>query len=286
MVEVFVVPDKPSPYFRGIFDSLVTDYSFQSIRLIEMNRVDKMFAAIADNPNMNHFLQLFNGMDHCSSTHVLLHDADLFLSPGNFLRKHFEACASSHYNVLGVNVKKFTDDGRPLAATWEMMASMEWLKSFKPYELKAQVTFINGKRYEFDTMLLPQYMTSPAKIALRSADAEFVHINYLISRYRRYLKTQKPFEDSQFKLLFIKLLIDSHDTADWKHDVPSMENCIAGLTGHDSKVSYTQEETASYYPYARGKIQKLCQLGLLTPNQKKTIVRSIEPFDQWFQWPQ
>lgn len=283
MIEVFVIPDRPNPGFRAIYKSLCTRYPLPNIRLIEMCGIDRLFSRIVDNPNMNHFLQLINGIANSSSTHVLFHDADLFLMPGNSLRLHFEECCVRRLYALGIDSRSSLID-RDLVATWEMVARTEWLRSFKPTMLKAQIALVDGKWHGFDTTLLAQHLTNHEKIGCSLRNMQFFHINYLISLYRKYQKSPKPFEDTQFKLLTMRLIFDIFSTEKWQSDLPPMDSFIAALTGKDKFISYTKGETAKYYPRARSKIKSLSELWLLKPEQVSKIQREILPFDQWFEW--
>jgi len=285
LIEVLVIPDKPTINFRCIYERMIKSYSLPGVRLIEMSKRDQIIGRLINHASLFHFLQIINGVNNSKSTHVLLHDCDLFLSPGNFLQNHFKECVSRDLSILGVNPReRRKGEICHLVATWEMMATVEWFKRFKPEQFRAQVREVNGRTREFDTTHLPQSLSNPQEISFHTINSEFVHFNYVIATYRNFTKSSKPFEDNNFKILLISILIDAINTSTWQYYVPSIENCIDGLTGQDKLVSYISKETALNYPKFREKIEKLLMLNILTSDAIQKIRNTINIFDKKFNW--
>src|ERR1019366_202861 len=85
------------------------------------------------NPGRNHALQLITGVSRSRATHIVLHDADLFILRRDLHRREFEMARQRRLACLGISSAWdpwFAEHGRQLAATWELCAQVEWLRSF------------------------------------------------------------------------------------------------------------------------------------------------------------
>lgn len=286
--EILVIPDFPSNEFREVFFGILKKTQHANIsRLVEMNRFQQLIGRLSGSGNLFHFLQLINGIENSSSSYLIFHDADLFLPPGDFLFKRFELCSSKNLSVLGMDPRKkrYTEGCQHFVATWEMVACYEWIYRFKPYQLRGmQQLNVNGKNITFDTTHLMQFLSDRKEIQHEKISSDFVHFNYVITTYRRFLKAPKPYEDRWFKLLLIRLLVDSFESIGWKYqELPTLNEFEAALNGEkfESKLSCYSSESKAYYPIFRGNIDRLLNLGCF---EKKTIVRmndKIKPFDRY-----
>lgn len=288
IVEALVIPDQPSPAYRRIYEGIVAELpkpAFE-VRLVEMGKIDRLLGQLSGGGNTYHFLQLINGIEHSRGEHVLFHDSDLFLPPGETLARRFEEYLARKVSVFGVNPRRsvYNEDCQHFVATWEMLTSRAWLTRFKPYLMRGQTATVNGKTYGFDTTLLPQFMSSPSEIQHNVLNNAIVHFNYIITTYRNFNKSPKPFPDKAFKMLFIRLLVDALDNSGWEYQLPSLENCVAGLAGSDPLISYVDADASAGYPEFRQKFQELLELGLLEPAAVDKLKQSIAPFDTHFGW--
>jgi hypothetical protein len=136
-----------------------------------------------------------------------------------------------------------------MVATWEMIASLEWLMRFQPYEHRGHKRFFRGRLINFDSTLFPQFLTDPAEVGINKeyGQDEFLHFSFVISIYRLFCKSRGPFEDKYFKLLLIRSLIDALGEAGCTYSVPSMKGLVGALAGTDEKVSYRALETRKNY---------------------------------------
>ncbi len=288
IVEALVIPDQPSPAYREVYGKIRAELPTPAfdVRLVEMGAMDRLLGKISGGGNTFHFLQLINGIEHSRGQHVLFHDSDLFLPPGDTLAKRFEEYLARGVSVFGVNPRRsvYNEHCQHFVATWEMLTSRAWLTRFKPYLMRGQTATVKGKTYEFDTTLLPQCMSAPEEVQHNVLNNAMVHFNYIITTYRNFNKSPKPFHDSAFKMLFIRLLVDALDHSGWHYDLPTLQSCVAGLAGADPSISYADSEAAAAYPEFRGKFQELLELGLLDRAAVSTLAESIAPFDAKFAW--
>jgi hypothetical protein len=285
--DVLVIPDQPSASFARAYNEIIKHQPLLPTRLIQMSSLDKLVGRLSKSPNLFHFLQLLYGVNNTSTTHVMLHDADLFLRPGSFLRDQFELCRGRSLSILGLNPrqKESKNAGRLLVGTWEMMATVEWFKRFTPYQHRGRPRLFNGELRKFDTTLFPQNLTNPDEIGFNTSTQNFVHFRFVISTYRMYKTSQGPYEDKNFKILLIRLLIDSLQGTRWEYDVPTLESCISGLEGRDKRISYTSPEAAANYHHPfRARIERLLNLGTLNSEQTRTIRESVRSFDERFRY--
>lgn len=288
MVEVLVIPDQPSREYREMFEIILEKLESPSIdvRLVEMSLIDKLTGKSSGSGNTYHFLQLINGIEHSKGSHLLFHDADLFLPPGNILRDRFEECLSRKLSVFAVNPRPgvYTEDCKHFVATWEMLVTREWLYRFKPYQMRGRLVKLKGKWHRLDTTHLAQFLSKPSEIQHHTLAQSIVHFSFVISIYRQFRMSSKPFKDNNFNMLLIRLLVDAIDDSEWQYNLPSLTCCINGLSGEDKYLCYTDPETAVTYPKFRKKLQSLTEMGLFGQNVIERIRRDIEPFDRKFNY--
>lgn len=289
--EVFVIPDVPSAEFRSTFQALRAGCGVEA-ELCEMGHKARMFGKWSKgNPHAYHFLQLFEGITRARSEYVLFHDADLFIQDPTFLRSYFEKCMSERAGVFGVSPvwdSWYAENGYlHLVATWEMLASTDWLRRFPPHLHHGHEGVIDGKRHRFDTALYPQCLTDPREIKLLAGAPDFVHFNYVICTYRKFLVhggSAGPFEDEHFRLLLIRLLIDAFDRTGHAYAVPSLAELTDAVHGRSDRVGYSDPQTRSHYPEFRGKLSALLGSSYFDPESRKACEAAIALFDQVMQW--
>ncbi len=286
LAEILVIPDIPSQEFRAVFHKLTEGLSSPTIRLIEMGARDMAVARLYQTPNVYHFLQILNGIQNARATHLLLHDADLFLFSRDFLRRHYEECLQKRLSVLGVDRRTIArlPGQSHTVATWEMLASAGWAMRFKPHEHRGHRRLFRGRFVNFDSTLLPQSLTDPAEIGIneRFGEDDYIHFNFVISVYRLFRKSRGVFEDEHFKLLLIRSLIDALGDAGWAYSVPAMAELIDALDGKDEKVSYVRSRKG--YEIFRRNLERLIRSGILGAEASDTMRRGLVPFDERFGW--
>jgi len=250
--------------------------------------IDRTVARRLNNGGHNHFLQLKNGVEASRTTHVLLHDADLFIVAPDFLKSHYEACVARQLACIGVSPAwdawyRANGYGH-VTATWELLFEVAWAQQFPPHAHHGHQGVINGVAHEFDTTFLPQCQTPAERIGRHEKEWDFVHFNYVICTYREFQKSVRRFEDTNFRVLLVRLLIDACDRSGWVYDAPPISELAMGLRNPSRRVTYTKQETKRNYPEFRLKLKEMLEKGRLSTAQCASIRKGIEAFDRAFDW--
>ncbi|MBF2063324.1 MAG: hypothetical protein IGS39_02655 [Calothrix sp. C42_A2020_038] len=285
LFEALVIPDQFVPGFAELLQTW-QDKHYYPIRLINPNPLEQLISRYQNNPHNNHWLQLVRGVNTTRTTHVLLHDADLFITEDIFMKTHYETCKSENLACLGVSPvwdTWYKEQGiNHIAATWEMMFNVDWMRSFHPWEHRGHDSEIAGKAHTFDTTLLPQCKTKPELIKYHQQEWGFIHFNYVICTYRWFQKSKGSFEDECFRILLIRLLINVFDTSSWKYQVPELDELIKGITDKNNAVTYVQQKTRSQYFEFRTKLQTLIDSQLLDSEKASILYDGADKFDKAF----
>jgi len=285
LVETIVVPD--SQLKRGFTELVKTwskDYSVSPVRVAKFQPLEMLLNRYHRNPFNNCWHQLIRGIEASRTNYCLLHDVDLFLLEPDLLKKHYESCVEKQVACMGVSEvwdPWFKENGVDhIVATWELMFDVNWAKSFEPWEHRAHYELALGELHSFDMMLWTQYQTQPNRITRHEKEWGFVHFNHVTSTYRRFQQHKAPYEDSYFRLLLMRLLINAYDPSDWAYDIPSLEYLCQGVTDPSHRVTYLQEETRLHYPEFRTKLQQLIESPILDDQQATTLSQGITAFDR------
>jgi len=288
LVETLVIPDQLTAGLPELLEAWAKDYVISPIRLVPLTALDQLLAQKLNHPSLTHWLQLFRAAIVTRTTHAVLHDADLFMIDSNFLKIHYETCVNRRLACLGVSPiwdSWFSDQKiHHVVATWEMMFELDWLRSFEPWQHQAHENVIDGKWHEFDTTLWTQCRTVPERVGRHEQEAGFIHFGHVISSYRWFQQSPRPYEDEQFRLLLIRLLIDAYDPSGWPYDVPSMDELTAGLVDAANRVIYLKDSTRQRYPHFRYQLQQLIQSGLLSEKRTSILKNGIASFDRALGW--
>src|SRR5581483_1707829 len=141
-----------------------------------------------------------------------------------------------------------------------------------------------GERHTFDTTLFAQCHTPPERIDFQEMQGGYVHFNYVISTYRFFQKSTAPFEDSHFRILLVRLLIDAFDKSGGTYEAPCSADLAKGLLDPMNRVTYLKKETLDHYPEFRTKFQELLRSPLLDSSQAEILRAGIRPFDEALRW--
>jgi hypothetical protein len=288
LVEVLVIPDRLPPGFADRFDALAVRHAALPLRFVGLMPIEHLTSGLND-PFLNAWLQFVRGIGAARATHALLHDADLFITHPDYLKTHYETCAGSGLACLGARQvwdRWYRQNGFPhVAATWELMMTVAWARSFEPSLHRASMHEVAGRPHPCDTTLFPQVLTAPELIRVRPrADGDFVHFAHVICTYRYFQKSRGPYEDTMFRLLLVRLLIDAWDRSGWAYELPALEELARGLADGTRRVTYVAAETGENYASFRRKLQKLMESALLDHDRVATLSRGIRPFDDAFGW--
>lgn len=286
LVETLVIPDKWMPGFHELLETWAKNYFISPIRLVDLNAFEQLITHFQNNPHTNCWLQMVRGVEAVRTTHALWHDADLFLCEPDFLKTHYETCVEQSLACMGVSRAWDTwyqEQGiNHLTSTWELIFDVNWLRSFKPWEHRGHDGIVAGKTHTFDITFWPQCQTRPEQIGRHHKEWGFIHFNYVIGTYRWFQRSRGPYEDDNFRLLLVRLLIDAYDRSGWFYEVPCLGDLLRGITDSCNRVTYLKEETRQRYPEFRAKLQQLLESNLLS-NDKVSLLRDgVQPFDQAF----
>jgi hypothetical protein len=283
--EVIVLPDRMTPEFGAAFRRCAQRFSWTPLRLITPGAAGRLVERQTSAPSVRHFAQLFPGLRATTTTHVLFHDADLFIQDRSFLARHYAACADHDRACVGVSPvwdPWFAEHGLDhLVGTWELMADMRWLRSFAPHEHRPHDSALDGRPHTFDTTLLPQAVTPAQRVALNeAAEGAFTHFSYVTGWYRIFQAARGPVEDKRFNLLLIRLLLDAFGEP---NDVlPSLERFVQGIEDPAVPVTYTGPAPREHYPTFRGRLDEVLAGPTLPRERADRVEESLAPFDAAF----
>lgn len=286
LVEVVVIPDNVPNGFIEYFNKLKKNWKNSPIRLATLNPAERFIIRHCNNPHMNNWLQFVRGCNSVSATHVLWHDADLFITEKDFMRRHFENCQKSNLYCYGLSEVWdcwYKENGFSyLTSTWELIMELDWVKRFKPWQHRGHDSVVNDMKHTFDITLFPQCLTSPHKISYWRGFRGFVHFNYIIGNYRNFQNSKGSFEDAGLKLLFIRLLIDLFDDSGGECDVPKFQEMLHSISCGYGRVTYNHDDRKKEYKDFRSKATSLKESFLLNEQQKALVKDRLDQLDSLF----
>jgi hypothetical protein len=289
LVETLVIPDnRLMPGFSDRLNQWAKNYAISPIRLVPQTPLEWTFTRFHKNAHNNCWMQMVRGINAVRTTHALWHDVDLFIHEPDFLKAHYETCVTKNYACLGVSKawdSWFEERGiTHLVGTWELMFDVNWVRSFSPWQHRGHDEIVNGERHTWDISFWPQYQTPPEQVGRHEKEWGFIHFNYITGNYRRFQQSSGSFEDKEFKLLLVRLLIDAYDKSGWVYEVPSAIDLAEGITDSSRRVTYVQEQTWQNYPAFRAKFQQLMDSKLLDDEKTSALATGIAPFDRRYGW--
>lgn len=286
LVETLVIPDRQPKGFAGLVDRFTADWPHRKPRIVSLGPIDRLVVERMRNPHFNCWLQFVNGVNASRATHAVWHDADLFINDGGFLDEQHKLSTERGLACMGVSPvwdEWFRKRGlEHVTATWELMWENAWVRSFAPWMHRGHDGEFKGETHTFDITLLPQALTAPERVGRRERTESFVHFNYVISTYRWFQKSEGPFDDSKFRLLLVRLLIEAFDDSGWEYEVPGLDELARGVGDRTRRVFYDGAEAEGAYGEFRGKLERLIALPMLTPRQAEVIRSGVAPFDRMF----
>jgi len=281
-VETLVIPDVPSAAFHQAYKKASARFDVGPMRLIELTPIARAMQRMAGNQGgTNYFLQVHAGMAAATTTHVLFHDADLFIEDTGFMARHHRCCADQGLACLGVS-PAWDDWLREhgfghVVATWELMLDTRWVREFKPWQHRGHRARLNGEEHGFDVTLYTQALTAPERCALHDATASFEHFNYVIGTYREFQHAGGgPYEDDKFLLLLIRLLSDAFEAP--AGDIPSVPELARGIKHDGGPVIYRAAAARQYREFRR-KLERVVAGRLFGPDIRRGILGALGPFE-------
>jgi hypothetical protein len=169
--------------------------------------------------------------------------------------------------------------GLKLAATWELVARVEWLRSFSPYQHIGHPDELFDESHVFDTTLFPQAVTDPNKVDHAGLSDEFVHFNYVITAYRFFQRHGPGYLDDRFLMLFISLMTDLLGAGKYGSALPVPEKMVEALHASSPAIQFPAAAIATE-TYERFRL-KLGQV-LVAPWLPAASVTRIQPIIEEF----
>lgn len=281
-VSTVVLPDVRTPEVESIVARQRASWP-GPLELLPLPRPERWVLPRLRNPGRNHGVQLITGIAASKSSHVVLHDADLFLLGEAAHEQQYSFAVANDLSVLGVSPAWdgwFAERGLQLAATWEMLATVDWLRRHPPHRLIGHDAVLFGELHTFDTTFWAQAHTDPREIAVRALTDDLIHFNYVISAYRAYQRSSGPFHDSDLRLLLIRVLIDLFDTTQTPYALPDLDLLAAGLGDPGAAVYYLASDAATYAAF-RGRLDGIVT-GPWASERRARVAPALRAFDDWF----
>jgi hypothetical protein len=284
-VETIVLPDQDTPAVRAIVDRARRHWS-GPLRLRPLPLPERWLLPRLKSGSRNHGMQVVAGVEAAKAQYVVLHDADLFMLRRDFLRSQFEHCRDGGLYCTGVNPvwdRWYADRGMVLAATWEMVASTAWLRSYAPWRQIGHDDTLHGERHTFDTTLYAQAVTDRSRIDIVPRDQDFVHFNYVITSYRDYQRRRGTYRDTDFRLLLIRLFVDLFSQVTGPPAVPALDVLAAGLGATSGLVVYPDAgEGQSRYADFRARLGRALQGSFVDDTRRRQALSALRPFDAYY----
>ena len=283
--EILVIPDISTVAFRALVADTKPTCLDVPVRYCQDNIVRRLGARLWNSACFYYFTQLACGINHTRSRFALLHDADLFLTDSNFIEGQYQEISSRDLDLFGVDRvwdSWYAENGYPhVTATWEMMLSTKWARSFRPILHRGHTNTVNGRSHKFDVTLLPQCFTPPGQIGRREISDSFIHFNYVIGTYRQYLKQRSSFMDEKFIIPLLRLLIDEFDPYVPYSTLPSWSEITHMLQGHARyNLLPFDDGRNEKYVETRGKLERLLNSSLVSESSAARMRERLLPFDK------
>lgn len=287
LVETLVIPDVPTPEFWRTFETLRAGWNGGDIRVVQLRGLSRAITRL-NNPFHNCWLQLVSGVNASTATHAVWHDADAFVIEPGFLDAQYLACVSDALACVGVNEawdRWYRDTGHThIVATWELMFSNSWMRSFTPCEHRGYPRDRRIPRHVYDITLLPQMLTPPERVGRSGSASRIIHFNHVICSYRNYQNARAGYEDVHFRLLLIRLLMEAFDPGGPDDRIPSLAELARGLRDGSQRVTYVDAATPDTYPEFREKLQELVDSPLFDGGARTRVLAGVGEFDDAFAW--
>jgi hypothetical protein len=287
-ISTLVLPDLATPAVEAAVAAARPSWP-GPLELVRQPALERVVLPRLKDPGRNHGSQLIAGVTAARSSHVVLHDADLFMLPDDVHEGQYAHAVAEDFDALGISPSWdswYGEHGLTLAATWEMTARVDWLRSFPPHEHLGHDAELFGEVHTFDTTFWAQCHTPQSRIGVRELGDDVVHFNYVISTYRRFQRHSgpQPFVDNEFRLLLIRLLIDLFDQGRGTYTLPALPELARGLTVADAQVRYP-EDAAEVYRAFRGKVTSILQGPWTSPERRDRATDALAAFDGFYGWP-
>lgn len=285
-IRTVVVPDQPSDEVRKLVESWRPRWT-GPLDLLQIPLPERAFLPRLNNPYRFYAMQFVTGISAATSTHVLLHDADLLPRSRDLLERQYKTAVERDIDCLGVSEvwdSWYKEKGLRVTATWEQLSSVDWLRSFPPYVQVGHDGVLDGEDHTFDVTLHPQALTQAGRVDYTAVDDDFVHFNFVVSTYRLFQKHGPGFVDKMFRLLLIRILSGLFGS-DSAGIIPTVEELGNSLGSKTSTVRYPDAEAgAKDYAEFRRKLAPLLGFTWLPEGAAERTRKALAPFDEFYSY--
>ena len=285
-IRTVVVPDQPSEEVRKLVESWRPRW-VGPLDLVHIPFPERAFLPRLNNPYRFYAMQFVAGISEATSTHVLLHDADLLPRTRDLLESQYETAVERNLDCLGVSEawdSWYKDKGLRVTATWEQLSSVDWLRSFPPYVQVGHDGLLDGEEHTFDVTLHPQALTQSGRVDYTARDDDFVHFNFVVSTYRLFQKHGHGFVDNNFRLLLIRVLAGLFESES-AGVIPTIKELGISLGSTSSTVRYPEpEQGADDYRAFRRKLAPLLDFAWLPEGASPRAREALAPFDEYYRY--
>lgn len=284
-VTTLVIPDRPSPAIERIVEKARPDWP-GPLDIALIPRPERWVLPYMNSGSRNHGLQVVAGVSSSRSSHVVLHDADLFILDPSLHDSQYVDCRARHLACLGVGPVWdgwFREKGLRLTATWEMVAAVDWLRRFPPHRHIGHDDDLLGEPHTFDTTLFAQACTPPGEVDWVDRGADFVHFNYVISTYRHFQRQGTGFVDANFRLLLIAFFVHLFSHGPPPSGLPSLAELAQRLGDPAAPVQYASgAEAAERWHDFRHRLDQMLSAPYVPSAAGARAVQDLAAFDRFY----
>lgn len=289
-VDTVVIPDRPTRQVAAAVAARRDTWS-GPLLLRPLPLPERVVLPRLGNPFHNYGVQVITGVGTARGSHVILHDADLFLLRPEVLDERYRRTRDERLYVSGASPvwdPWFAEQGLAVAATWEMCAARDWVRSFPPYLHMGHEGEVLGQRHVFDITLHPQALTDPRRIAVHDGERDIVHFNYVIATYRHFQKSPGDFTDDRFRLLLVRLFVDVFAEQPFDYRLPSITELSRGLprgpgSGNQAvRYPVATAEVSEGYRDFRDKVNRILTGAWADEDRRERAQRALASFDDYY----
>ncbi|HLH46097.1 MAG TPA: hypothetical protein VKV25_02995 [Acidimicrobiales bacterium] len=284
-VETIVVPDRRTAAVTEVVGRHRATW-VGPLRVVPLPPPERWLLPLLKSGSRNHGMQLIAGASAATGSHLVLHDADLVPRRADLLETQYEVARARRLACYGLSPvwdPWFAERGLRLAATWDLVAELGWLRSFSPHQHFAHDDELLGQVHTFDTTLLPQACTAADLIDHAGDPDTFVHFNYVITAYRLFQRHGRGFYDDRFLIFFVSLVTELLGSRHLARGVPHPDELAGALGREDGIVVFPSGDPGGErYAAFRSKLELLLSSTWLEAGAVTRARATVAAFDRHY----
>lgn len=257
LLETIILPDRPSRQLESLLHIWAKRYSVSPLRLLNPHPLESVLAGIHSIPLID--LQLMRGVRATQASHALVQLVGDFVIEPDFRRSQYrvvlEPACTQHPEISN---DSSTDRGPVYHGA------------------------IDVQRLNRSPFWHPLASAIAASSAEKHTSNTVVQFPGLLPVYRRYQNSTGPFEDSEFYLLLMRLLVDAYDQSGRSYQLPLIDDLTKGITDPTARITYCDTQTRQGYPLFRQKVLQIIGSGLLDPMKAAIMQDELSLFERMF----